>query len=149
MRNFGWASLILRIISGTGFIIHGVAKLSRGTGGFEKLLTQLDVPFAQIMSNIVPYVELLGGICILIGLFTRIISLPLIVVMLTAMFTIHIQYGFSSINTIGLNENGPVFGPPGYEVNLLYIAILTTLIILGSGKLSIDEIIKGKKKKLQ
>src|SRR5262245_34881806 len=47
---------------------------------------------------------------------------PLIVMMLVAMFTVHLRYGFSAINTIGLTADGPQFGPPGYEVNLLYIA---------------------------
>jgi len=58
--------------------------------------------------------------------------------MLVAMFTIQINYGFSSVKTIGLTPQGPVFGPPGYEINLLYIAGLVSLIITGAGALSID-----------
>jgi putative oxidoreductase len=54
------------------------------------------------------------------------------------MFTIHIQYGFSAVKTIGLTTNGPVFGPPGYEINLVYIAGLAALILLGSGRWSAD-----------
>jgi putative oxidoreductase len=58
--------------------------------------------------------------------------------MLVAMFTIHIQYGFSSIHTIGLTQTGPIFGPPGYEINLLYVAALLALAVIGSGPLSLE-----------
>ena len=65
-------------------------------------------------------------------------SIPLIVLMLVAMFTVHLRNGFSSINTIGLTEAGPQFGPPGYEVNLLYVSGLLALISGGAGPLSVD-----------
>lgn len=133
-----FAPLCLRLIIGYGFIAHGWAKISRGTGGFEKLLTQLGVPFPHINAAITPYIELLGGIAILLGFFVVIAAIPLIVVMLVAMFTIHIHYGFSSVNTIGLTPAGPQFGPPGYEINLLYITGLCSLILTGAGKFSID-----------
>ena len=77
--------------------------------------------------------ELLGGLAIFVGAFVEVVSVPLIVMMLVAMFTVHLKYGFSSINTIGLTADGPQFGPPGYEVNLLYIAGLLSLILGGAG----------------
>jgi len=58
--------------------------------------------------------------------------------MLGAMFTVNIKYGFSAVNTLGLTPEGPQLGPPGYEVNLLYIAGLVALILGGAGPLSID-----------
>lgn len=137
-----WTVLALRAITGVGFIVHGWAKISRGTAGFEKLLAQTGVPLAHAMGMIVPYVELVGGIALVVGFLTRIISIPLIVVMLAAMFTINIHYGFSSIKMIGLNADGPVFGPPGYEINLLYIAILVFLLANGAGRLSLDHMLK-------
>ena len=72
------------------------------------------------------------------GAFVAIISIPLIFSMLGAMFTVNIKYGFSAVKTIGLTPEGPQFGPPGYEINLLYIAGLVALILDGSGPLSID-----------
>ena len=48
------------------------------------------------------------------------------------------KYGFSAVNTIGLTPEGPQLGPPGYEINLLYIAGLVALILGGAGPLSID-----------
>lgn len=141
--------LLLRVVIGIGFIMHGWAKISRGTGGFEKLLTQKSVPFPHLTAAIVPYVELFGGIFILVGLLVGITAIPLVVAMLTAMFTVHISNGFSSVNTIGLTPDGPKFGPPGYEINLLYIAGLISLILTGPGNFSIDFLIKKKRHKLK
>ena len=132
------APLFLRLIIGFGAMEHGWAKLSRGPAGFEKLLIYLGVPFHHLTSLIVPYVELLGGVAILLGIFVTWVSIPLICTMLVAMFTIHIHYGFSAVKTIGLTASGPLFGPPGYEVNLLYIAGLISLALTGAGNLSID-----------
>lgn len=89
-------------------------------------------------------VELLGGSAIFVGAFVEIVSVPLIVMMLVAMFTVHLKYGFSSVNTIGLTENGPQFGPPGYEINLVYIAGLLSLILGGAGACSIDRLLSRK-----
>ncbi|ACU60498.1 DoxX family protein [Chitinophaga pinensis] len=141
-RYSDWSVAGLRTIAGIGFIVHGWAKISRGTAGFEKLLLQIHTPYAHFMSILVPYLELIGGMLLILGFLTRIISTALIVVMLTAMFTIHIRYGFSTIQTTGLNTDGPIFGPPGYEINLLYIGILAFLLINGAGRVSADSGIK-------
>ena len=58
--------------------------------------------------------------------------------MVVALFTIHVRYGFSSVNTIGLSAAGPVFGPPGYEINLVYIGALVALALAGPSALSVD-----------
>ena len=142
-----WAPLILRLAIGTAFIVHGWAKISRGSAGLEKLMTLINVPFPHVMSYVLPYLELFGGLAILLGFFVGLVSIPLICTMLVAIFTIHYKYGFSSINTIGLNADGPVFGPPGYEINVIYIAGLICLIISGAGVFSLDALLAGKKSK--
>ena len=139
------APLLLRLIIGFGYMAHGWVKLSRGPAGFEKLLIYTGVPFPHITSWLVPFIELFGGLAILLGAFVTIISIPLIITQLVAMFTVQIKYGFSSVNTIGLTPNGPVFGPPGFEINLLYIAGLISLMLTGAGIYSIDSI-RGRKK---
>jgi putative oxidoreductase len=92
-------------------------------------------------------IEVLGGLSILAGAFVAAVSIPLIVMMLVAMFTIHLRYGFSAINTVGLTADGPQFGPPGYEINLLYIAGLLALILGGAGAFSIDRLLARKTQK--
>jgi putative oxidoreductase len=137
-----WATLPLRLVIGYGFMAHGWAKLSRGPAGFARLLEQIGAPLPVVTAWVSTFIELLGGLAILAGAFVAAVSIPLIVMMLVAMFTVHLRYGFSAINTIGLTADGPQFGPPGYEVNLLYIAGLLALILAGAGPFSIDRLFK-------
>lgn len=133
-----WAPIPLRLIVGFGFIAHGWAKWSRGPSQFGKLLHQLGIPLPEITAWMVTLLEVFGGIAILTGAFVALVSIPLMVSMLVAMFTVHLKYGFSAINTIGLTRDGPVFGPPGYEVALLYVAGLLALVLGGPGSFSLD-----------
>jgi putative oxidoreductase len=64
--------------------------------------------------------------------------------MLVAMFTVQIHYGYSSVKTIGLTPQGPLFGPPGYEINLLYIAGLAALMFNDDGRYSLHNLTSGK-----
>jgi putative oxidoreductase len=136
-----WATLPLRLIIGYGFIAHGWAKLSRGPEGFARLLKQIGAPFPEVTAWVSMCIEILGGLAILAGAFIAVVSIPLVVMMLVAMFTVHLRYGFSAINTIGLTADGPQFGPPGIEVNLLYIAGLLALTLGGAGPFSIDKLL--------
>jgi putative oxidoreductase len=140
-----WAPLPLRLVIGFGFMAHGWAKLSRGPAEFAKLLEQIHAPAPEATAWVSTLLEILGGLAILAGAFVAIASVPLIVMMVVAMFTVHLRYGFSAINTIGLTADGPQFGPPGYEVNLLYIAGLLALIAGGAGPLSIDRVLARRK----
>ena len=101
-------------------------------------MVQTGVPFPHFTSWLVPFMEFFGGLAIFLGAFITIISVPLIIIQLFAMLTVQMKYGFSSVNTIGLTPNGPIFGPPGFEINLLYIAGLISLLITGAGIFSID-----------
>lgn len=133
-----WVPIPLRMILGVGFMVHGWAKWSRGPAAFAELLKQAHVPVPFANAWLVTLLEIFGGLALLMGAFVTIISIPLILSMLGAMFTVNIKYGFSAVNTIGLTSAGPQFGPPGYEINLLYIAGLVALILGGAGPLSID-----------
>jgi putative oxidoreductase len=133
-----WAPLFLRLVIGFGFMDHGWSKLWRGPEHFEQLLVQIGVPFPYFASWASSLVEIFCGLAIFVGAFVMITSLPLIAIMLVALFTVHLRYGFSSINTIGLTPDGPVFGPPGYEVVLLYIGGLVSFILGGAGIFSVD-----------
>ncbi len=136
-----WAMLPLRLIIGYGFIAHGWAKLSRGPEGFARLLEQIGAPLPEVTAWVSTFIEIFGGLAILADAFVAVVSIPLIVMMLVAMFTVHLRYGFSAINTIGLTADGPQFGPPGIEVNLLYIAGLLALCLGGAGPFSIDKLL--------
>jgi putative oxidoreductase len=133
-----WALLPLRLIVGYGFVAHGMATWSRNPENFGRLLDQIGAPLPTATAWMVTLLEVFGGLAILAGAFVTIASIPLIVSMLVAMFTVQLRYGFSSVNTIGLTASGPIFGPPGYEINLLYIAALLALIVAGPGALSVE-----------
>jgi putative oxidoreductase len=90
--------------------------------------------------------ELLGGIAIGTGAFVTIFSVPLAVILLVAIFTVHLPYGFSSIKLIAVTQTGAQFGPPGYECNLLYLAALVALVLGGPGPLAVDALRKGTKR---
>jgi putative oxidoreductase len=59
------------------------------------------------------------------------------IVLLTAIFTVHLPYGFSSIRLKSVAAGKAQFGPPGYECDLLYIAGIVTLVLGGPGPLAL------------
>jgi putative oxidoreductase len=145
--GYPWALLPLRGVIGFGFVAHGWAKWSRGPANFARLLHQIGTPLPLATAWAVTLLEIFGGLAILVGAFVAVASVPLIVTMLTAMFTVHLRYGFSSINTTGLTPAGPTFGPPGYELNLLYVAGLLALALLGPGALSVDQLWRSRRRR--
>ena len=138
-----WAAIPLRLIVGYGFIEHGYAKLANGPEKFASILQAIGVPAPHFVAWITIAVELLGGLAVLAGAFIALASIPMTAVLLAAMFSVHLPYGFSSIKLRAVTETGAQFGPPGYEVDLLYVACLTALVIGGSGPWSLDELRKG------
>src|SRR5215475_15445133 len=81
-----WAPLPLRLVIGFGFVAHGWAKLSRGPAGFARLLEQIGAPLPEATAWASTFVEILGGLAIFVGAFVELVSIPLIVMMLVAMF---------------------------------------------------------------
>jgi putative oxidoreductase len=141
-----WAPLLLRLIVGYGFAVHGIAKLSRGPGSFAGILQSLGVPAPHLMAWVTILSELLGGIAVGTGAFVTIFSVPLAAILLVAIFTVHLPYGFSSIKLIAVTQTGAQFGPPGYECNLLYLAALVALVLGGPGPLAVDALLKRTKR---
>jgi putative oxidoreductase len=144
----GWAVLPLRLMVGFGFAAHGYAKLSRGPAAFGTILNAIGVPAPALMAWITSLLEFFGGVSIMIGAFIIPVSVPLVIVMLTAMFTVHLQNGFSTIKLKAVTSAGAEFGAPGYEMNLLYIAGLVTLAFSGPGPASVDQWRRDREKKM-
>jgi putative oxidoreductase len=133
-----WAALPLRLIVGYGFMEHGFAKLSRGPEAFAAILHTIGVPAPHLMAWLTILTELIGGLAVLLGAFIPLVSLPMAVVLFVAMVTVHLPYGFSSIKLLSVTFGRAQFGPPGYEVDLLYLACLAALVVGGSGPMAID-----------
>jgi putative oxidoreductase len=139
MNNLArWTALPLRLIVGYGFMAHGYAKMARGPEQFAGVLHALGVPAPHVMGWTTIVVELVGGLAVLAGALVPLVSVPMAAVLLVAMFKVHLAYGFSSIKLLSVTEAGAQFGRPGYEVNLLYLACLATLVLGGPGPWAVD-----------
>jgi putative oxidoreductase len=134
----GWYAVPLRLVVGLGFVEHGYAKLSRGAEGFVAILHAIGIPFADLLGSATIVVEIVGGLLILFGAFVPVAAPPMIIVLLVAIFTVHLPNGFSSIKLMSYDASGAHFGQPGYETDLLYMAGLLALCIGGAGPLSLD-----------
>ena len=141
-----WAPLPLRLMLGVGFLYHGWPKLfsAQGHQGFVGMLGGLGVPAPAITAWLVALAEVAGGLALIAGAFVAVASVILIVDMVVAMFTVHAPHGFNFVNITGMSKQGPVFGMPGAEVNLLYIAGLLALVIGGAGAWSVDALLQNR-----
>ena len=133
-----WAPVPLRLIVGYGFMEHGFAKLARGPDAFAIILHAIGVPAPHFMGWLTILVEIFGGLAVLLGALLPLASIPMAAVLLVAIFTVHLPYGFSSIKLLAVTAAGAQFGPPGFETDLLYLACLAALVLGGSGPLAID-----------
>ncbi len=138
----GWYAVPLRLIIGYGFFAHGYAKLLRGPDDFAGILAAIGMPFPELLSWATIAIELVGGLMILAGALVPLITVPMIVVLLVAIVTVHLPNGFSSIKLMSYDASGAHFGPPGYETDLLYIAGLMALAIAGAGPFSVDSYLR-------
>jgi len=138
-----WAPLALRLITGFGLMDHGFAKLARGPEAFASVLHGMHVPTPALFAWLTIATELVGGFAVLVGAVIWLVSLPIAAVLLVAMTTVHWPYGFSSIKLLAFTEAGPRFGPPGYELDLFYLACLSALVLTGPGPWSIDRALAG------
>ena len=124
--HFDWSS-------DTDFLEHGYAKLARGPDVFIGILHAIGMPFAFFLGWATILIEVIGGLLILLGALVPLASLPMIVVLLVAIFTVHLPNGFSSIKLLAYDASGAHFGQPGYETDLLYLAALLALCFGGAG----------------
>ena len=140
-----WSAIPVRLIVGYGFMEHGFAKLSKGPEAFAAILHTMGVPAPHLMAWLTILTELIGGLAVLLGAFVPLFSVPMAAVLFVAMLTVHLPYGFSSIKLLSVTSGRAQFGPPGYELDLIYIACLAALVIGGSGPLAIDNYFKKKR----
>ncbi len=120
---------LLRIGIGGVFVAHGIQKLAVfGIGGLAGFLGQLGVPFPTLSAVAVTAAELLGGLALVAGLFTRWAALPLAFSMVVAAVTVHLKNGF--------------FLPNGVEYVLTLFLASVALVLTGSGAFSIDRLLE-------
>src|SRR5512146_1421166 len=133
-----YAAIPLRLIVGYGLLQHGIAKLEKGPAAFAAILHAIGVPMPHFMALLTIATEIGSGIAILAGAFIALVSIPVIILLAVAIFTVHLPYGFSSIKLMSFTNGRAQFGPPGYECDLLYIACLVALVLIGRSPWSAD-----------
>lgn len=136
-----WSPIPIRLIVGIGFLEHGLAKLSRGPDMFVQILDAMHLPAPFLLGWLTVLVEIFGGAAVLLGFMIPLAGIPMIVVLLVAIITVHLPNGFSSIKLQSYTAAGAHFGQPGYETDLLYLAGLGALILGGPGALSLDRLV--------
>jgi putative oxidoreductase len=133
-----YAAIPLRLIVGYGFLAHGLAKWSKGPDNFAGILHATGVPLPHLMAWVTIGTEIVIGVAFLVGAFVSLVSIPGIILLAVAIFTVHLPYGFSSIKLISVENGRAQFGPPGYECDLLYIACMVALVLIGPSPWSVD-----------
>jgi putative oxidoreductase len=136
-----WYAIPLRLIVGFGFMQHGYAKLARGPDAFIHILHAIGVPVPFLLGWATILVEVIGGALIFIGALVPLTTVPMVTVLLVAIFTVHLPNGFSSIKLQAFDATGAHFGQPGYETDLLYLAGLIALCFGGAGPFSVDRVL--------
>lgn len=132
------APLPIRLAVGYGFMAHGYVKFSRGPEKFAAVLHTLGVPEPLFAAWAATLTELIGGSAVAVGVLIPWVSIPMVVVLLTALVTVHLPYGFFSVKFAEVTATGIKFGSVGYEILLLYLAGLITLVLSGPGALSLE-----------
>ena len=118
--------LFLRIGVGVVFAWHGGIKFDGGVGNFAKFLGSLNVPAPEIMAWLNVAAEGIGGLLLVVGLFTRFVTLPLIATMIGAILMVKADVGFI------------VTPLAGAELDTALLAGLLCLLFIGPGRLSLD-----------
>ncbi len=136
LRRF--APVPLRLMLGAAFLYHGIPKLftAEGHEAFAGMLQGV-VPAPGTAAWLIGCLECAGGLALLAGVWTTAFCVLLGIEMAVAALAVHGPAGFNFLHIVGQSETGPVFGMPGYEVNLLYIAALGSLLLSGPGAWSL------------
>lgn len=124
--------LFARLLIGYGFYEPAMRKWL-DINYVSHWFNSINIPFPTFNAYLVGGAETIGVVFLMLGFLTRFISIPLIIVMIVAIFTVHIGNGFSAADN-------------GFEIPLYYMVFLMIFATFGPGKFSIDHLIFKEKK---
>jgi putative oxidoreductase len=122
LKNF--SLLFVRLILAYGFLGPATMKWS-DISAVAAWFGSMGYPLPTLQAYLAATTEATGVVLLTLGLFTRLISIPLMVVMVVAIVTVHLPHGFESGNN-------------GFEIPLYYFIMLFVLLSHGAGKFSLD-----------
>ena len=125
------ALLLARFTIAYGFYGPAMNKWS-DMGAVTQWFGSMGIPFPTINAYMAASTEITGVVLLTLGFLTRIISIPLIVVMIVAIVTVHLPNGFESGNN-------------GFEIPLYYMLFLFIFLTHGAGRFSLDRLVFGDK----
>src|SRR5712692_2084056 len=133
-RWHGAVPVIVRVIFGVTFFMYGYQKVfQRGLGAMTQFFMTQGFPLPGVFAFVVSYLELLGGLVLIVGFQVRWLAPLFCIQMLVALFTTHLKQGF-------------FYGPPdkfGISNVLNLFGYALVLLILGAGRWSIDAVSNG------
>jgi putative oxidoreductase len=132
MTKTAIVSLIMRVVLGILFIFHGVDKFQMGLGNVEAWFGSIGIP--EFMAYVVAALEFVGGIMLILGLFTRYVAGLFVIMLIGAIVTAKLS--------VGLLGNGQM---AGYELDLGFILIALYLVVAEQSPLSADRFIIRKR----
>ncbi len=130
MPYVGYLALLLRVWVGANFVAHGYPKIGKSRKQTLQWTKSLSVPAVATYAAII--LEFFGGLSLIIGFLVPIVSFFLALEMIGARILKKSKMKGSYITT----QN-----PVAYELDIIYLLLAITLIVLGAGALSIDALI--------
>lgn len=124
-------STLMRVVLGILFLAHGISKLQMGLGNVEGWFSSMGV--AGFLAYVVAPLELLGGILLIIGLFTRVVSAIFTIMLVGAIVTMKLS--------VGLLGNAEM---AGYELDLAFMLVSIYLVFSDATPLSVDKMLVKK-----
>ena len=123
------ADTLVRVVIGYNIFMHGWAKVTgAGAAGVGAYMAKNGLHPGLAFAYAAMFLETIGAICIIIGLFTRFFAAALAIELLIAMFAIHWAHGFG-------------YRAGGYEYVLLLGIVMFAIAIRGGGPYSVDRMI--------